>query len=166
MEAAAGFEPAHNGFAVRSLNHLGTPPCAREKCWSGRRDSNPRPRPWQGRALPLSYTRIHCRRVSAARRELMPNGALLCNTPACNPAGVQYVGVRSHCRDRPMPASPDDLFAFLDGLGIAHRTVSHPPLFTVEQSQALRGTIPGGHTKNLFLRDKKGRLFLVVALED
>ena len=65
-----------------------------------------------------------------------------------------------------MPASPDDLFAFLDRLGVAHRTVSHPPLFTVEQSQALRGTIPGGHTKNLFLRDKKGTLFLVVALED
>src|SRR5256885_4833479 len=58
MEAAAGFEPAHNGFAVRSLNHLGTPPCAREKCWSGKRDSNPRPRPWQGRALPLSYSRV------------------------------------------------------------------------------------------------------------
>jgi Ala-tRNA(Pro) deacylase len=65
-----------------------------------------------------------------------------------------------------VPASPDDLFAFLDRLGVAHRTVSHPPLFTVEQSQALRGTIPGGHTKNLFLRDKKGTLFLVVALED
>jgi Ala-tRNA(Pro) deacylase len=65
-----------------------------------------------------------------------------------------------------MPASPDDLFAYLDRLGIAHRTVSHPPLFTVEQSRALRGTIPGGHTKNLFLRDKKDALFLVVALED
>ena len=65
-----------------------------------------------------------------------------------------------------MPATPDDLFAFLDRLGIAHRTVSHPPLFTVEQSRALRGQIPGGHTKNLFLKDKKGALFLVVALED
>lgn len=65
-----------------------------------------------------------------------------------------------------MPATPDDLFAFLDRLGIAHKTVSHPPLFTVEESQALRGQIPGGHTKNLFLRDKKGALFLVVALED
>jgi Ala-tRNA(Pro) deacylase len=64
------------------------------------------------------------------------------------------------------PATPDDLFAFLDRLGIAHRTVSHPPLFTVEESQALRGQIPGGHTKNLFLKDKKGTLFLVVALED
>ncbi len=69
-------------------------------------------------------------------------------------------------RDPLMPATPEDLFAFLDRLGIAHRTVSHPPLFTVEQSRALRGQIPGGHTKNLFLRDKKGALCLVVALED
>src|SRR5882724_12432081 len=61
---------------------------------------------------------------------------------------------------------PSALFAFLDQLGIAHRTVSHPALFTVEQSQSLRGTIPGGHTKNLFLKDKKGALFLVTALED
>ena len=65
-----------------------------------------------------------------------------------------------------MPATPDDLFAFLDRLGIAHQTVTHPPLFTVEQSQALRGTIPGGHTKNLFLKDKKDAVFLVVAPED
>ena len=65
-----------------------------------------------------------------------------------------------------MPASPEDLFDYLDQLGIAHSTVSHPPLFTVEQSQALRGQIPGGHTKNLFLKDKKDALFLVVALED
>jgi Ala-tRNA(Pro) deacylase len=65
-----------------------------------------------------------------------------------------------------MPATPADLFAFLDRLGIAHATVSHPPLFTVEQSRALRGTVPGGHTKNLFLRDRKGALTLVVALED
>jgi Ala-tRNA(Pro) deacylase len=65
-----------------------------------------------------------------------------------------------------MPATPDELFATLDRLGIAHPTVSHPPLFTVEQSRSLRGTIPGGHTKNLFLKDKKGALFLVTALED
>ena len=65
-----------------------------------------------------------------------------------------------------MSATPDDLFALLDRLGIAHQTVSHPPLFTVEQSRRLRGSIPGGHTKNLFLRDKRGRAFLVSALED
>ncbi|WP_137042596.1 prolyl-tRNA synthetase associated domain-containing protein [Pseudolabrys sp. FHR47] len=65
-----------------------------------------------------------------------------------------------------MPATPDQLFALLDSLGIAHPTVSHPPLFTVEQSQSLRGKIPGGHTKNLFLRDKKQAVYLVTALED
>ncbi len=65
-----------------------------------------------------------------------------------------------------MYATPDELFAALDRLSIAHPTVSHPPLFTVEQSRSMRGAIPGGHTKNLFLRDKKGALFLVTALED
>jgi len=66
----------------------------------------------------------------------------------------------------PMPTSPDELFAYLDSLGIVHKSVGHPPLFTVEESRALRGQIPGAHTKNLFLRDKKGAAFLVVALED
>ncbi len=65
-----------------------------------------------------------------------------------------------------MYATPDDLFACLDRLGIPHRTTTHVALFTVEQSRALRGQIPGGHTKNLFLRDRKDALFLVVALED
>jgi Ala-tRNA(Pro) deacylase len=65
-----------------------------------------------------------------------------------------------------MPATPQDLFSLLDRLGVAHSTVHHPPLFTVEESRAQRGQIPGGHTKNLFLRDKKGAIYLVVALED
>jgi Ala-tRNA(Pro) deacylase len=65
----------------------------------------------------------------------------------------------------PMPASPDELFAYLDRHGIAHKSVSHPPVFTVEESRTRRGAIAGGHTKNLFLRDKKGTAFLVVALE-
>jgi Ala-tRNA(Pro) deacylase len=64
-----------------------------------------------------------------------------------------------------MPATPDDLFAFLDRLGIAHPTVSHPPVFTVEEAKRLRGAIAGGHTKNLFLKDKRDAVFLVVALE-
>jgi Ala-tRNA(Pro) deacylase len=65
-----------------------------------------------------------------------------------------------------MPASPTDLFAFLDRLGVSYSTVSHPPLFTVDESRMLRGTIPGGHTKNLFLKDKSGAYYLVVACED
>ena len=66
----------------------------------------------------------------------------------------------------PPAKTPDDLIAALAALGIEHSTVKHPPLFTVEQSRELRGQIPGGHTKNLFLRDKKAALFLVVALEN
>jgi Ala-tRNA(Pro) deacylase len=65
-----------------------------------------------------------------------------------------------------MAASKDDLSRFLDKLGIATRTTAHAPLFTVEESQALRGEIAGAHTKNLFLKDKKDALFLVVARED
>ena len=65
-----------------------------------------------------------------------------------------------------MPATPDDLFRRLDELGIATRTVEHPPLHTVAESKALRGQLPGGHCKNLYLRDRKKRNFLVCALED
>ncbi len=65
-----------------------------------------------------------------------------------------------------MPARPEDLFARLEELGIETKTHNHPPLFTVEQSRELRGEIPGGHSKNLFLKDKKGQVALVVMLED
>ena len=58
------------------------------------------------------------------------------------------------------------LFAELDRLGIAHATITHPPVFTVEEAKSLRGKIEGGHTKNLFLKDKSDRLFLAVTLED
>src|SRR5208283_2701774 len=61
---------------------------------------------------------------------------------------------------------PSDLFALLDRLGIAHQTVNHPAVFTVEEGRELHKTIPGAHTKNLFLRDKKGVPYLVVAGED
>lgn len=59
-----------------------------------------------------------------------------------------------------------DLLARLDALGIAHETVAHEPVFTVEESQALRGQLDGAHVKNMFLRDKKKRLWLVTVLED
>lgn len=62
-----------------------------------------------------------------------------------------------------MPASPEDLFAYLDRLGIAHSTVWHEAMFTVEQSGALKADMPGAHTKNLFLRDAEGTLVLIAA---
>jgi Ala-tRNA(Pro) deacylase len=58
------------------------------------------------------------------------------------------------------------LFARLQALGIGSVTVEHEPMFTVEQARALRGSLPGAHTKNLFLTDKEGRALLVVAEED
>lgn len=62
--------------------------------------------------------------------------------------------------------TPEGLFARLDALGIAHRTYTHPPVFTVEEAKSLRGALPGGHCKSLFLKDKKGGLWLVVTLEE
>jgi Ala-tRNA(Pro) deacylase len=64
------------------------------------------------------------------------------------------------------PLSPEALLAQFDALGIAHRTYTHLPVFTVEEAKALRGTLPGGHCKSLFLKDKKDGLWLVVALEE
>ena len=65
-----------------------------------------------------------------------------------------------------MPATPDDLFARLRDLGIETETHSHEAVFTVAESQFLRGTLPGGHCKSLFLRNKKGRQWLVVCEEE
>jgi len=63
----------------------------------------------------------------------------------------------------PQPATRADLYALLDALGLAHRTVEHPAVFTVEESRAIKADMPGGHSKNLFLKDKAGRLYLAVA---
>lgn len=63
-------------------------------------------------------------------------------------------------------ASRQDLFDRLAGLGITTETLEHPAVFTVAESSRLERQLPGGHTKNLFLKDKKDRLFLVVALGD
>ncbi|MFN3766421.1 MAG: prolyl-tRNA synthetase associated domain-containing protein [Aliihoeflea sp.] len=65
-----------------------------------------------------------------------------------------------------MTKTVDDLFGMLAELGIDVTTVEHPPLFTVGESQSLRGQIAGGHTKNLFLKDKKDRFFLVTVEEE
>lgn len=64
------------------------------------------------------------------------------------------------------PATPDELFARLDALGIAHATTGHRPVFTVAESADVKAMMPGGHTKNLFLKDKKGALFLLCAIAE
>ncbi len=69
-------------------------------------------------------------------------------------------------QDLAIPPDETRFLAYLDRLGIAAVTRRHPPVFTVEEARAHRGEIPGGHCKNLFLKDKKDQLWLVVALED
>lgn len=68
--------------------------------------------------------------------------------------------------DNTPPFDDAGLFARLDELGLAHETVEHEALYTVEQSRALRGDLDGAHIKNLFLRDKKRRMWLVTVLEN
>jgi len=65
-----------------------------------------------------------------------------------------------------MAKTPEDLFKALTELGIESQTFEHPPLFTVEESRSLRGQIPGLHSKNLFLRDRARRYFLIVLEEE
>lgn len=79
---------------------------------------------------------------------------------ACLRAGEGLVSIRA------MVATRDDLFNRLDALGIVTKTVEHPTVFTVDEAKAARGDLAGSHSKNLFLKDKKGRMWLVVTLED
>lgn len=64
-----------------------------------------------------------------------------------------------------MTKTDEDLYERLDALGIPYRTTEHAAVFTVEESQAECGAIPGAHIKNLFLRDKKKRLWLATVLD-
>ena len=65
-----------------------------------------------------------------------------------------------------MLTTRDDIIAQLDTLGIEHRISLHPPMFTVEEARAHTRHIPGAHCKNLFLKDKKDRLWLVTCLDE
>ena len=63
-----------------------------------------------------------------------------------------------------MPATREDLFERLKSLEIETKTFEHAAVYTVEEANALKGGIPGGHCKNLFLKDDKGQLWLIVCL--
>lgn len=64
------------------------------------------------------------------------------------------------------PATRESLLAYLDALGISHRTVDHAPVFTVAEGDAIKDAMPGGHTKNLFLKSKRDELILISAHQD
>jgi Ala-tRNA(Pro) deacylase len=65
-----------------------------------------------------------------------------------------------------MMKTRDDLFGLFNALGIAHRTLEHAAVFRVGEGDEIKAALPGGHTKNLFLKDAKGQLWLVSALQD
>ena len=66
----------------------------------------------------------------------------------------------------PSSSRRDALFARFEALGIDHQTYDHEPVFTVEQGRDMKAQWPGAHSKNLFLKDKKGNYFLLTAQED
>jgi Ala-tRNA(Pro) deacylase len=65
-----------------------------------------------------------------------------------------------------MSASREELMERFQKLGLQTRTVDHSPVFTVEEAKMVHADMPGGHCKNLFCKDEKGALWLIVALED
>jgi Ala-tRNA(Pro) deacylase len=65
-----------------------------------------------------------------------------------------------------MSASREELMERFQKLGLQTRTVDHLPVFTVEEAKQVHADMPGGHCKNLFCKDEKGALWLIVALED
>ncbi len=64
----------------------------------------------------------------------------------------------------PTPFTRAGLFAFLDAHGVDHATTDHAPVFKVEDGAAIKAALPGGHSKNLFLKDARGQLWLISAL--
>lgn len=65
-----------------------------------------------------------------------------------------------------MITSPEDLFRWLDERGLAYSTMRHAATFTVEEGRDLKASLPGGHTKNLFMTNKDGDLILISAHAD
>lgn len=64
------------------------------------------------------------------------------------------------------PATRDECLARLHALGIAQVTHDHAPIFTVAEGADIKARLAGGHTKNLFLKDKSGAMFLISALAE
>ena len=63
----------------------------------------------------------------------------------------------------PEPGAREEaLYERRRALGIAWKTIQHVPVFTTEEAAAVSGTLTGALTKNLFLKDQKGGLWLVV----
>ncbi len=65
-----------------------------------------------------------------------------------------------------VPATRAEFEAFLGDIGVAFHTHEHPAVFRVDEGHEIKAAMPGAHTKNLFLKDKKGQLWLISASQD
>jgi len=68
--------------------------------------------------------------------------------------------------DGSLPTTSDQMMTLLERSGVEHTTQDHPPMWTVEDAKALRAPCDYGHTKNLFVRNKKGYMWLLTLHED
>lgn len=91
---------------------------------------------------------------------------ILLSDPAPGPSSAVAVG--EAMEPGYAAAMPDraDLIAFLDAQGVDHATTEHQAVFRVGEGEGIKDAIPGAHTKNLFLKDAKGRLWLISAKDD
>ena len=106
------------------------------------------------RPHPLRFVFTKCARVIAQLDEK-------CNSLFCpNRIFIYFIG------HKPMNQEQQSLFDRFDELDIQTKTHQHQPAFTVEEARELRGSIQGSHCRNLFLKDKKGQIWLIVCLED
>lgn len=94
---------------------------------------------------------------------------VLCHSFIWKPFGIR-INFLNHMEkemEQPSPiipiTTPEGILSYLSGLGIASRTVEHRAVFTVAEGVDVKENIPGAHTKNLFVKDKKGKLFLITA---
>lgn len=69
-------------------------------------------------------------------------------------------------QNEPLPTTPEDLLKIMQRLDIQYELHHHAPIFTVKEGEHLKAEIPGVHCRNLFLRDKKKKNFLVVAANE
>ena len=65
-----------------------------------------------------------------------------------------------------MPATPAELLDFLAAQGIEAKTTEHEAVFRVSEGAHVKAALPGAHSKNLFLKDAKGQLWLVCAMDE
>jgi Ala-tRNA(Pro) deacylase len=93
------------------------------------------------------------------------SNAIAQTTLNCGPLDIGFMSPWN-LRDIAMPASREMLLSHLEALGLVTTTQDHPPVFTVEEAKKVHDNMPGGHCKNLFCKDEKGILWLIVALED